>query len=397
MSATKEKSQGEIKIKYRKPMQQSLFNKLSCKFLKAFLFFIPPYFKKKKKYVDVSKQQGLPYVVCVENVTSREVKNVELFGSYNVLSQDVFEKNGDYYSRGIKITYNVPNITYKDILHSMAFMKFKVGLTYIMTTNQKQIFYPLKVVKKMISGDLSEKILIVSKDPYQQQMNIVAVKSDYEIDGLTSVVIPKIEPKTKALYYFYPDPLAYVYIKKENFAFRFFKSISDYFKKKEVVKSASLPFTIEVANYTDEVKKDVSLFGSFSKISAYDNSNLGKDGSLNVNDVLISSLTPNISYAEILYCVMNNPVTIGLNYIRSLKGDKSQISAEFKIRNKDATGNVAQRTIVPAIDPYQQQSDVLSNNEKFRIDGFTELIISELQPKTTVIYQFYPEVEIVKN
>ena len=110
MEATKEKSQGEIKIKYRKPIQQSLFNKLSCKFLKAFLFFIPPYFKKKKKYVDVSKQQGLPYIVCVENVTSREVKNVELFGSYNVLSQDVFEKNGDYYSRGIKITSNVPNV-----------------------------------------------------------------------------------------------------------------------------------------------------------------------------------------------------------------------------------------------------------------------------------------------
>ncbi len=394
MSATKEKLHDKIESGMRK---ESLFNKFSCKFLKAILFFIPPYFKKKKKYVDVSKQQGLPYIVCVENVTSREVKNVELFGSYNVLSQDVFEKNGDYYSRGLKITSNVPNVTYKDILHSMAFMKFKVGLTYIITTNQKQIFYPLKVVKKMISGYLSEKVLIFSKDPYQQQMNIVAVKSDYEIDGLTSVVIPKIEPKTKAVYYFYPEPLAYIEIKKENFAFRFFKSISDYFKKKEVIKSASLPFTIEVANYTDEVKKEVSLFGSFSKISAYDNSDFGKDGSLNVNDVLIGSLTPNISYGEILYYIMNNPVTIGLNYIRSLRGDKSQISSEFKIRTKDATGNVAQRTILPSVDPYQNQNDVLANKEKFRIDGFTEFIISELQPKTTVVYQFYPEAEEVKK
>jgi hypothetical protein len=385
------------RVTLRFTKKQSFFKKFFTKLLSFLMFFIPFYFKKKKKYVDVSKQQGLPYVVCVENVTSREVKNVELFGSYNVLYQDVFEKNGDYYSRGLKITSNIPNVTYKDILHSMAFMKFRVGLTYIMTTNQKQIFHPLKVVKKMISGYLSEKVLIVTKDPYQQQMNIVAVKSDYEIDGLTSVVIPKIEPKTKAVYYFYPEPLAYIEIKKENFAFRFFKSISDYFKKKEVVKSESLPFTIEVANYTDEVKKDVSLFGSFSKISAYDNSNLGKDGSLNVNDVLISSLTPNISYGEILYYIMNNPVTIGLNYIRSLKGDKSQISAEFKIRTKDATGNVAQRTIVPSIDPYVQQIDVLSNHHKFRIDGFTEFIISELQPKTTVVYQFYPEFEEVKK
>ena len=55
------------------------------------------------------------------------------------------------------------------------------------------------------------------------------------------------------------------------------------------------------------------------------------------------------------------------------------------------------RTIVPVIDPYQQQNDVLSNHQKFRIDGFTEFIISELQPKTTVVYQFYPEEEVVKK
>ena len=397
MSATKEKSQGEIKIKYRKPIQQSLLKRFSCKFMNIFLFFIPPFLKKKKKYVDVSKQQGQPYIVCVENVTSKEVKNAELFGSYDLLSQDVFEKNGDYYSRGLKITSNIPNISYKDILNAMAFMKFKVGLTYVMTTNEKQIFHPLNVVKKTINGNLKENVLIFTKDPYQQQTNIVAVKSDYEIDGLTSLVIPKIEPKTKAVYYFYPAPLAYVEVKKENFAFRFFKSISDYFKKKEIVKSASLPFTIEVANYTEEVKKDVSIFGSFSKISRSENSYFNKDNSLVCNDVLISSLTPNISYAEILYYIANNPVNIGLNYIRSLSGNKSQISSEFKIRTKDATGNVAQRTILPTVDPYQNQNDVLSNNEKFRIDGFTELIISELQPKTTVIYQFYPEDEEMKK
>jgi hypothetical protein len=397
MESTKEKSQGEIKIKYRKPIQQSLFNRLSCKFLKAFLFFIPPFLKKKKKYVDVSKQQGLPYIVCVENNTSKAIHNVKLFGSYDTMTRDVFDKYGTYISRGLNISSNVPNVSYKDILQAMAFMKFKVGLTYVMTVNQKQIFHSLKVIKKTINGDLTEKVLIVSKDPYQQQTNIVAVKSDYEIDGLTSVFIPTIEPKTKVVYNFYPDPLAYLEVKKENFAFIFFKSISDYFKKKQVVKGVSLPFTIEVANYTNELKKDVSLFSSYNSVSPKENSYFNKSNDLVCNDVLISSLTPNISYAEILYYTMKNPVVIGFNYIRSLEGNKSQITAEFKIRNKDATGNVAQRTIVPSIDPYQQQIDVLSNHQKFRIDGFTEFIISELQPKTTVIYQFYPEVEEVNK
>jgi len=389
MSKTKEKLHDKIEFGMRK---YNLFTKFRYKFLTVFLFFIPSYFKKKKKYIDVSKQQGLPYIICVENVTSKEVKNAELFGSYDVLSQDVFEENGDYYSRGLKITSSIPMISYKDILNSIAFMKFKVGLTYVMTTNQKQIFHPLKVVKKTINGNLNENVLIFTKDPYQQQANIVTVKSDYEIDGLTTVVIPTIEPKTKVSYYFYPAPLDYVEVKKENFAFRFFKSFSDYFKKKETVKSESFPFTIVVANYTEEVKKDVSIFGSFSKISSSENSYFNKDNSLVCNQVLISSITPNISYAEILYYIAVNPVGIGLNYIRSLSGNKSQITSEFKIRTKDARGNVAQKTIVPSIDPYQQQNNVLYNKEKFKIDGFTEFIIRELQPKTTIVYQFYPEV-----
>lgn len=381
----------EIKIKHF-PKKESMINKLSYNLVKGFLYFIPSFLKKKKKLFKPN-EQGLPYIVCVENNTSKEIHNVELFGSYYILTRDVFDKEGNYVSRGLKISSNIPNVTYKDILHSMAFMKFKVGLTYVMTTNKKQISHPLKVVKKMISGYLSEKILVVTKDPFQQQINIVAVKSDYEIDGLTSVVIPKIEPKTKALYYFYPDPLAYSEVKKENLAFRFFKSISDYFKKKEVVKGKSVPFTIEVANYTDEVKKNVSLFGSYMNVKSIYN----KSNSLVINDVLISSLTPNISYAEMIHYFSNNETTIGFTYIRNSQGNAGQITSEYKILNKDAKGNLAQRTILPIIDPYQQQNDVLSNNQKFRIDGFTELVISELQPKTTVVYQFYPEVEIVKK
>ena len=81
MSKNKQILHGKIECEIKK---QSLFNRICCKFLTAFLFFIPPYFKKKKKYVDVSKQQGLPYIVCVENVSAKAVHNVELFGSYNI-------------------------------------------------------------------------------------------------------------------------------------------------------------------------------------------------------------------------------------------------------------------------------------------------------------------------
>lgn len=388
MGAIKEKSKVKIHLVTR---IKNFFNKFYCKFKTFFLSFIPSFFKKKKKYVDVNKQQGLPYILCVENITSKEIKNVELFGSYNMLSQDGFEENGDYCSRGLKITSSIPSISYKQILHAMTFVKFKVGLTYIMTVNQKQIFHPLKVVKKTIDGNLNENILIVTKDPYQQQKNIVALKSTYEIDGLTSVVIPKIEPKTKVVYYFYPKTWSLSNVEQQNLGFRFFKSISDYFKKKEIIKNV---YTIEVANHTDEVKKDVSLFGSFMKINNSNKNNCSlKGGNLIINDVVISSLTPNISYAEMLYHTMNNPINVKLSYIRNLKGSKFQFASEFKIKTSDVVGNVHQRKSVPTIDPYQYQDDVLISNQKFGIDGFTEFIISELQPKTIVVYQFYSEIE----
>ena len=379
-------------------LKQGLFSRISCKFLTAFLFFIPPYFKKNKKYVDVSKQQGLPYIVCVENVSTKAVHNVELFGSNDMLTRDVFDKDGNYVNRSLTISCNIPEVSYKDVLRGISMSKFKVGLTYVMTTNQNQIFYPLRVVKKMIYGDLWENVLIVTKDPYQQQTNILAVKQCYEIDGLTTLVIPTVEPKTKVTYYFYPDPLAYTEVKKQNFAFRLFTSISNLFKKKEFIKGIiNKPYTIQVTNNTDEVKKNVSLFGSYPNISPRENKSFNKYNDLEEDGVTIKSLTPNISYAEMLYYIMNNPLRVGLNYIRVSNGDKSQILEEFKIKAKDATGNIYQKKINNRIDPYQSQTDILCNNEKFSIDGFTELIISELQPKTTVVYQLYPEDEVVNK
>jgi hypothetical protein len=393
MSATKEKSQGEIKIKYRKPIQKSLLNKLSCNFLKAFLFFIPPYFKKKKKYVDVSKQQEPIYIISVENLTTKAVHNVELFGSYNFLSTNLFDKDYNLLNRGVKIKSHIPNVDYKEILYGLSMNNFKVGLTYILTTNQKQIFHPLKVVNKMICGNLSEKTLIVSKDPHQQQCNILCVQSNYEIDGLTTVVIPILEPKTTVNYYFYAEALSSTKSKKENFVIIFFKNIFNYFNKKEVVKAKSKPYTIEVSNDTDEVKNDVSIFGSYKNAKPIGNKAFNKYNELVQDGIKIRSLTPNISYSEMLHNIMNNPLKVGLNYIRLVDGDKNQILSSIKIKTSDANGNIAQKTIYPTLDPYQHQIDCIADKRKFSIDGFTEFIISELKPRTTIVYQFYPDVE----
>ena len=393
-------------------LKQSLFSRISCKSLTAFLFFIPPYFKNRKKLLKYDglrwrkisndsenngKGLGMPYVICVENNTSKPIHNVELFGSNDMLTRDVFDKDGNYVSRNLKISSSIPDISYQDILKGMSFQKFKVGLTYFMTVNDKQLFQPLKIVKKMIYGDLYENILVVTKDPYQQQTNIVALKFNYEIDGLTTVVIPTMKPKTKVSYYFYPDPLAFTEVKKQNFAFRFFNRISEYFKREEIVKGISKPICIQVTNNTDEVKKDVSLFGSYNNIRKNENKVFNQHNDLITDGIVISSITPNISYAEMLYNSMCNPIKVRLNYIRVSDGNKNQIFMDLKIKTEDSSGNMAQKTIITSIDPYQQQSDIVFNKEKFSINGDTELIITELKPKTSVTFNLYPQEEEVKK
>lgn len=387
------------RIKLRLPKKQSLFNKFSCKLLTAFLFFIPPFLKKKKlPPIGNGEFQGQPYVIHVENNTAKEVRNVKLFGSYEVLSEDVFDKSGNYIHRGVKISSAIPDLSYQDVLCGMNISSFVVSLTYVMSMNQKQILSSLRLIKKSVFGDLSEDILISTKDPYQQQTNIVALKKDYKIDGLTSLVIPILQPNAKATYYFYPTPLAYskVKIEKQSLAFRFFKSISEYFKKEELVIKESKPITIQVSNFTDEVKKDVSIFGAYKNLFKSENARI-VNGSLVIDDVLISSSTPNVSYAEMLYYTMNFDFKVVLTYIWISDGDLSQICKDFKIKTQDDSGNLAQKTIIPRIDPYQQQNDVLCNHQKFTACGHTEFIITELQPKTTVVYQFYPEEIRTKN
>jgi len=83
--------------------------------------------------------------------------------------------------------------------------KCNIGLTYIQSENTKQILEKLSIKIQDANGTLVVKVLTPTKDPYQQQQNIVAVKENYTIDGDTAIVIHKVHPKTILKMYFYPS------------------------------------------------------------------------------------------------------------------------------------------------------------------------------------------------
>jgi len=59
------------------------------------------------------------------------------------------------------------------------------------------------------------------------------------------------------------------------------------------------------------------------------------------------------------------------------------------LKVRDSNGNVQQRTIVPTVDPYQQQTDILAIRQSWRWDGFTSIAVDLIASGSATFY-FYP-------
>lgn len=146
----------------------------------------------------------------------------------------------------------------------------------------------------------------------------------------------------------------------------------------------SQPYIVNVTSTSGSAVADFEVLGSYQYLN-----NAGWSGDdLVIGSITISSGIAGISYREMLYQFMNNPFSVGLTYIQSATAN--QILESISVNTRDANGNTAQKTLVPTIDPYQQQSTVLAMKYAYRIDGFTKLIIKQVLANATVKLYFYP-------
>lgn len=147
----------------------------------------------------------------------------------------------------------------------------------------------------------------------------------------------------------------------------------------------SQPYIINVTSASGSAVANFEVLGSYQYIN---NSGFSSGGDLVIGSVTISSGIAGVTYQEMLYQFMNNPFSVGLTYIQSATAN--QILAPFSVNTKDANGNVAQKALIPTIDPYQNQTTVLTVKQAYRIDGYTKLIISQVLANATLTMQFYP-------
>jgi len=149
----------------------------------------------------------------------------------------------------------------------------------------------------------------------------------------------------------------------------------------------SQPYIIIVTN-TGSAVSNFDFLGSNQYLFDTATSAWTTAGNLVVSNITISSGIPNITYREALQQFQQSPFSVGLTYIQS--SSASQLLQAISVNTRDANGNLAQKPLIPTIDPYQQQTTVLAMKFGYRIDGFTKLIINSVLASTTVTFNIYP-------
>jgi hypothetical protein len=147
----------------------------------------------------------------------------------------------------------------------------------------------------------------------------------------------------------------------------------------------SQPYIIDITSTSGSAVTNFEVLGSYQYIN---NAGFTAGGDLVIGSITISSGISDISYREMLYQFMNNPYSVGLTYIQSATAN--QVLETLSVNTKDANGNLAQKTLVPTIDPYQQQTTIIAMKYAYRIDGFTKIIIRQVLANATVKLYFYP-------
>lgn len=142
-----------------------------------------------------------PYIVVIRNTNTATAFPATILGAYTTLA---FTAPNYQNSAAISISMGISGVTYGEFLYQSMNKPFVVGLTYLQSSTANQVLETLTLIQKDVNGNESQKTLVPTIDPYQQQSTIIAVKFTYKIDGFTAVVVSSILASTTAKLYFYP-------------------------------------------------------------------------------------------------------------------------------------------------------------------------------------------------
>ena len=147
-----------------------------------------------------------PYIVSIRNTNTTTASTpVTILGAYTNLSYSAPSYNN---YAAISISMGISGLTYGEFLYQSMNKPFMVGLTYLQSATSNQVLETITIINKDVNGNESQKGLVPTIDPYQQQSTIIALKFAYRVDGFTSLIISSVLASATAKVYFYPSETA---------------------------------------------------------------------------------------------------------------------------------------------------------------------------------------------
>ncbi len=137
-----------------------------------------------------------PYIIIIRNTSGAPLTDIKVLGANQNLGA------GNYGNSGfpVNITMGIGSITYAELLFQTLTQVFTVGLTYLFSTNPSQVVEPFTLQYKDSNGDVAQKVLIPTIDPYQSRNRAIPIKEKYTVDGTTMFTFSMLPGATLRLY-----------------------------------------------------------------------------------------------------------------------------------------------------------------------------------------------------
>lgn len=150
----------------------------------------------------------------------------------------------------------------------------------------------------------------------------------------------------------------------------------------------SQPYIFTVSSASGAAVSNFNVLG-YSKYFNNPSATFDANGNLVIGAITISSGVPNATYRDLLNQSQSSPFTAGLTYVIATT-PATQAQETFTVNTFDANGTLMSIPMVPNIDPYQQQANMVVVENEYRVDGMTYLTFSSIAPNAVFTVKIFP-------
>jgi hypothetical protein len=147
--------------------------------------------------------------------------------------------------------------------------------------------------------------------------------------------------------------------------------------------SSSQPYIISLYNSSAADLSNVEIGGAYNNITTTVGTKANTEG------IEYTMGISGVTYLEFLWQSSSKPFVVGLTYLQS-DGGSTQVLETIVVKVVDSNGNQQQKTLVPTIDPYQNQTDITVLKHTYKWDGFTTLTVNSIAAKATLKVYLFP-------